>query len=303
MFRTYNDNIKISRGFSLISRAILALILILVFTVACSDNEDSLKIVIEDSPTAVTPKTIDPPPDGTPPLPPPLHAPSPIAPIDIAPPAAAPAAPPTAPPTDIAPEPRPVPDAATPPTIGGPESTPEPSTTTNALTMSPLDVMLKLSDNEDYKRITSNLPVRIVIHGLPQNMAWGVNVMFQKIKLMGVVVDDNTGDVIRRDVQKEHSIRTLAKKMKHSANEIKKFISQLNLGYAGALGAALSDERFPNIDNTKRITIIVLLGRGGNKPVWHVVYVPGEGKPNVIATIDDSGNVMSVEEETKGIKK
>ncbi len=258
------------------------LVLILMLTAACSDNEESLKIVIEDSPTAVTPETIENPPDGTPPPPP------------------------QAPPNDITPEPRPapdVPDVDTPPTTVGPESTPEPSTTINALTMNPLDVMLKLKDNEDYKKITSTLPVRVTIYGLPQNRVWSVKVMFQKIKLMEIVVDDNTGDVIRRDVKKEHDIRALAKKMKHGAIKTKRFLKQLKLGYAGALDSALADERFPNIDNTKRITIIVILGRGGNKPVWHVVYVLGEGKPNTIVTIDDSGSVLSVEEDIKRIKK
>jgi hypothetical protein len=282
MVRTYNSkgaNIKRTVFFRLIFGATLALILIL--TVACSDNEESLKIVIEDSPTAVTPETIDPP-DGTPPPPP------------------------QAPPVDIAPEPRPapdVPDVDIPPTTSKPESTPEPSTTTNALTMNPLDVMLKLNDNEDYKRITSNLPVKVAIYGLPQNRAWSVHVMFKKIKLMEIVVDDNTGDVIRRNVQKEHDIKTLAKKMKHGAIKTKRFLKQLKLGYTGALDTALADERFPNIDNTKKITIIVVLGRGGNKPVWHVIHVPGEGKPNTIVTIDDSGSVLSVEEDTKRIKK
>ena len=276
--KSKRTNIKGTWGFSLIIGAILILVLILILSVACSDSEESLKIVIEDSPTAITPETIEPP-DGT-----------------LSPP-------PTAPPNDIAPEPRPAPDVATPPTTGGPESMPEPSTTGNALTMNVLDVMLKASDNEDFKIITSNLPVRVTIYGLPQNRAWSVKVMFQKIKLMELVVDDNTGDVIRKSVQREHDIKKLARKTKHGARRIKNYLSQLKLGYVGALSAALTDERFPKIDNTKNIMIVVMLGRGDDKPVWHVIYVTEEGKPNVIATIDDSENVLSVEEETNRIRK
>ena len=283
MVRIYSikgTNIKGRLFFSLILGAIL--IAVLILTAACSDSEESLKIVIEDSPTIVIPETIDPP-DGAPSLPPP------------------PTAPPNA--NDIAPEPRPMPDMDRLPTIDGPELAPEPSITAKALTMSPLEVMLKASDNEDFEKITSTLPVRVTIYGLPQNSAWSVRVMFQKIKLMEVVVDDNTGNVITKNVQKEHDIKTLARKMKHGASRTKRFLNQLNLGYAGALGAALSDERFPKIDNTNNILIVVMLGRGDDRPIWHVILVIGEDRPNVIATIDDSGNVLSVKEKTKKVKK
>lgn len=257
----------------------------LILTSACSREEESLKIVIEDSPGIEVPASKDSPGGGTsnyPTEPEQYLTPGETgAPVDKI----------YGGDGDIA--------KAGP----GMEVPPKIEESDVALAMNVLDVMSKVRDDEDFKKIVTVLPVRVTIFGLPKNRAWNVRVMFQKIELMEVVIDDNSGDILGRRVQKEHDIRTLARKTKPGARRMKEYLESLNLGYTGALNAVLVDERCPKIDYTKHVIVTVLLGRGTEKQIWHVVFMPGEDKLNIIATTDDYGNVLSVKEEERKVKR
>ncbi|GEM_PF-2969372 len=265
---------KHNRTGSVLLAAIFGATLILSF--ACSKEEESLKIVIEDSTDVEAPK------DGG---------------GDInggdgsvakTPPGV---------------EPGPGPGTEAPPEIGEPKTPPGTPGSESALTMKVSDVMAKGIDNEDFKKISKALPVRVMIFGLPKNRAWSVRTMFHNIELMTVVIDDNSGNILRREVKKEHNIKTLARKTKPGARRMEDYLGKLNLGYAGALNAALKDERFPKIDYTKHVGITVLLGPGKEGTTWHVVFMAGKDKKNIIASIDDYGNVLNVREEERRVRK
>ncbi|MBN1573149.1 MAG: hypothetical protein JW984_08135 [Deltaproteobacteria bacterium] len=248
----------------------------LILGFACSREEESLKIVIEDSTDTEASKEVgdgiggD---DG-----------------DIAK-----TAPETEPGMELGMD--------APPVVDEPKTPPETPESEGALAMRVLDVMAKAVDDDDFKRIAKAIPVRVMIFGLPKNRAWNVRVMFQDTELMTVVIDDNSREVLKKNVQKEHDIKTLARRTKPGVRRMEEQLDKLNLGYAGALGAALEDERFPKIDYAKHVAVAVLLGRGRDRPVWHVVFMPGEDKLNIIATIDDYGNVLSVREEERKVKR
>jgi hypothetical protein len=258
----------------------------LVFNLGCSKEEDSLKIVIEDTPGTKAPASKGLIGEDTPDLPPePKHYPPPD---EAGVPTAgaggdfAGGVPGTVPEMG--------PGTEAPPKIEGAEA---------ALTMNVLDVMKKTTEDERFKEIAAAVPVRVMIFGRPMNRAWNVRVMFQNIGLMEMVVDDNSGDVLRRRVQKEYDITALAEKAKPGASRMKEYLGKLNLGYAGALNAVLEDERFPKIDYTKHVAVTVLLGPGREGLIWHVISIAGGKKKNIIATVDDYGNVLSVREEER----
>jgi hypothetical protein len=242
----------------------------LTLPASCGREEESLKIVIEDSTDTEAPKPKD---DG-----------------DV---------------VKTTPETVPglEPGMDAPPPGEGPGTPPETTGAETALAMKVSEVMAKAVADDDFKKFAAAVPLRVTIFGLPKNRAWSVKTMFRNVTLMEVVIDDNSGNILKRDVKREKGIENLAEKEGPGARRLKEHMGALRLGYAGALDAALKDGRFPEIDYTGHVALAVLLGPGREGPTWHVVFMTGEGEKNTVAVIDDYGNVLGVREEEKRVKR
>jgi len=233
-----------------------------LFWAGCGTDNDSLKIIIEDTTGGAAPTPPEPDTAGPPPAPEPGTASGP----------------------------------STPPGPG--DTTPLPAPPTNdarEMNMDVLEVVSLVASSSDFKEdeILEALP-KMMVGNRPQNALWGVRLMIRDTIIAEYVIDDNSRTIVMAETYFDR-IRDVLKE--HDETEIKKYLETHGpptLGYDGVLKAAMTSPLFPDMDTSREFWVSIVHSRFDKNPAWNVMTGYTDSKTFTHIIMDDSGAIIEL---------